>query len=61
LSVPATLSAFDIRGEVVSPPAPRALDVYHLFIENNIVKVDTGKRIKRSGFRTDQVVYVKKA
>ena len=58
---PCHASAFDIKGEVISPPAPRALDVYHLYIENNIVKVDIGKRIKRSGFRTDQVVYVKKA
>ena len=58
---PCHASAFDIRGKVISPPAPRALDVYHLYIENNIVKVDTGKRIKRSDFRTDQVVYAKKA
>ena len=58
---PCHASAFDIRGEVISPPAPRALDVYQLYIENNIVKVDTGKRIKRSGFIADQVVYVKKA
>jgi len=46
---------------VISPPAPRALDLYHLYIENNIVKVDTGKRIKRGGFRTDQAVYPKQA
>ena len=58
---PCHSSAFDIKGEVISSPAPRALDVYHLFIENNIVKVDTGKRIKRAGFRTDHVVYAKKA
>ena len=58
---PCHASAFDIKGEVISPPAPRALDVYYLFIENNIVKVDTGKRSKRSGFRADQVVYAKKA
>ena len=58
---PCHASAFDITGEVISPPAPRALDVYRLYIENNIVKVDTGKRIKRSGFHADQVVYDKKA
>jgi len=58
---PCHASAFDISGEVISPPAPRALDVYHLYIENNIVKVDTGKRIKRSGFHSDQVVYPKQA
>jgi len=57
---PCHASAFDIKGEVINPPAPRPLDFYRLFIENNIVKVDTGKRIKRSGFRAEQVVYAKK-
>jgi len=58
---PCHASAFDITGEVISPPAPRALDIYYLYIENSIVKVDTGKRIKRIGFHADQVVYDKKA
>jgi cytochrome b6-f complex iron-sulfur subunit len=57
---PCHSSAFDIRGEVISPPAPRALDIYHVFIENNIVKVDTGKQIKRTEFRAGQVIYTKK-
>ena len=56
---PCHSSAFDIRGEVTGPPAPRALDIYHVFIENNIVNVDTGKRIKRSEFRAEQVIYPK--
>ena len=57
---PCHSSAFDIRGEVISPPAPRALDIYHVFIENNIVKVATGRRIKRTEFRTEHVTYPKK-
>ena len=57
---PCHSSAFDIRGEVISPPAPRALNIYHVFIENNIVKVDTGKQIKRTEFRAGQVTYPKK-
>ncbi len=57
---PCHSSAFDIRGEVISPPAPRALNIYHVFIENNIVKVDTGKQIKRTEFRAGQVIYPKK-
>ena len=57
---PCHASAFNIKGEVIHPPAPRPLDLYPLFIENNIVKVDTGKRIKRSRFRAEQVVYAKK-
>jgi cytochrome b6-f complex iron-sulfur subunit len=57
---PCHASVYDIRGEVVSAPAPRPLDLYHVFIENNIVKVDTNKVIKRSVFRPEQVVYAKK-
>ena len=54
---PCHASVFDIRGEVISPPAPRPLDIYPVFIENNIVKVDTRKSIKRSAFRATQVAY----
>jgi cytochrome b6-f complex iron-sulfur subunit len=57
---PCHASAFDITGNVISAPAPRALDIFPVSIENNSVKVDTGKRIKRSGFEPKQVVYPKK-
>ena len=57
---PCHSSEFDIKGEVLSPPAPRALDIHPIVIENNIVKVNTGKRIKRTFFETAQVVYAKK-
>jgi cytochrome b6-f complex iron-sulfur subunit len=57
---PCHASTFDITGKVISAPAPRALDIYPVIIENSIVKVDTGKPIKRSEFRTEQVVYPKK-
>jgi cytochrome b6-f complex iron-sulfur subunit len=53
-------SAFDITGEVIDAPAPRALDIYPITIENNIVKVDTGNTIKRSEFRLEQVTYPRK-
>ena len=53
---PCHASAFDITGEVISPPAPRALDLHPVVIENGIVAVDTGKRIKRKGFKISQVV-----
>ena len=56
---PCHSSEFDIRGEVLSPPAPRALDVFEIKIENNIVKVDTGKRTKRSVFEAGQIVYAR--
>jgi cytochrome b6-f complex iron-sulfur subunit len=54
---PCHASTFDITGNVINPPAPRALDIYKVLIENNIVKVDTGKLIKRSEFRSEQVTY----
>jgi cytochrome b6-f complex iron-sulfur subunit len=58
---PCHASVYDIRGEVISPPAPRPLDIYPVTIENNIVKVDTQRPIKRSAFRATQVVYAKEA
>jgi cytochrome b6-f complex iron-sulfur subunit len=53
-------SAFDIIGNVIEAPAPRALDIYPITIENRIVKVDTRKPIKRSTFSIEQVMYPKK-
>jgi cytochrome b6-f complex iron-sulfur subunit len=57
---PCHASVYDVRGEVLSAPAPRPLDLHHVFIENNIVKVDTSKVIKRAVFRPEQVLYAKK-
>jgi cytochrome b6-f complex iron-sulfur subunit len=54
---PCHASAFDRNGNVINSPAARALDTFPVTIENNIVKVETGKRIKRSGFDPKQVVY----
>jgi cytochrome b6-f complex iron-sulfur subunit len=53
-------SAFDLTGNVISAPAPRALDIYPITIENQIIKVDTRKAIKRNSFRVEQVVYPEK-
>jgi cytochrome b6-f complex iron-sulfur subunit len=58
---PCHSSEFDIRGEVINPPAPRALDLYPVAIENNVLRVDTSKLTKRSEFSTDQVSYPKNA
>lgn len=53
---PCHASAFDIKGQVLSPPAPRPLDLLALRIENGIVKVDSGRRVRRSEFQPSQVV-----
>jgi cytochrome b6-f complex iron-sulfur subunit len=54
---PCHASAFDITGSVISAPAPRALDTFPVTIENDVVKVDTSRRIKRSGFESQQLVF----
>ncbi|MEE4218394.1 MAG: Rieske (2Fe-2S) protein [Xanthomonadales bacterium] len=58
---PCHSSVFDINGDVVDPPAPRALDLFEVRIENNLVNVDTGKRIKRTSFEPNQAAYPKQA
>jgi cytochrome b6-f complex iron-sulfur subunit len=55
---PCHASAFDVRGEVLSPPAPRPLDLFPVRIENGIVKVDTTVPVKRATFDPSQVVRV---
>jgi cytochrome b6-f complex iron-sulfur subunit len=54
---PCHASAFDRRGEVVQPPAPRAMDLFQVTIEHGIVSVDTGRRTKRSAFAAGQAAY----
>jgi cytochrome b6-f complex iron-sulfur subunit len=54
---PCHSSAFDISGEVLNPPAARALDYYPVLIGNGMVKVDIGTLKERNTFRKDQLVY----
>ena len=54
---PCHSSAFDITGEVLNPPAARALDYYPVMIEKGIVKVDIGTLKERNSFRKEQLVY----
>ncbi|MFV2071838.1 MAG: ubiquinol-cytochrome c reductase iron-sulfur subunit [Thermoanaerobaculales bacterium] len=53
---PCHASAFDIKGQVLSPPAPRPLDLFAVRIENGIVKVDISRPIERQAFSEAQVV-----
>ncbi len=53
---PCHASSFDITGDVLSPPAPRPLDIFPVRIENAIVKVDIRRAVKRQSFIESQVV-----
>lgn len=57
---PCHASTFDIRGEVLSPPASRAMALYRVVLENNRIKVDTRDIIKRHKFEIGQVAYPSK-
>ena len=52
---PCHASVFDLRGDVLAPPAPRPLDLFAVRIENGIVKVDVSAPIRRSEFDVSQV------
>ncbi len=54
---PCHASSFDIAGTVLSPPAPRPLDLYPVRIENGVVKVDIARRVRRPAFDPSQVVH----
>jgi cytochrome b6-f complex iron-sulfur subunit len=53
---PCHASSFDITGQVLSPPAPRPLDIFPVRIENDIVKVDLRMPMRRQRFDASQVV-----
>jgi cytochrome b6-f complex iron-sulfur subunit len=55
---PCHASQFDITGNVINPPAPRALDYFPVIVENGVVKVDTGRPAKRAKFEKNQALYV---
>ena len=57
---PCHSSAFDIRGDVLRSPAPHAMALHPIVIENEVVRVDTATIRNRDRFRVDQVVYSKK-
>jgi Rieske Fe-S protein len=54
---PCHASKFNITGEVVTAPAPRAMDIFDLQIKNNTVLVDISRKIKRAQFSKSHVVY----
>ncbi len=55
---PCHASKFDKHGEVLSPPATRALDIFPIVIKKGEVLVDTQHPIKRKKFELKQLTYV---
>ncbi len=55
---PCHASIFDITGNVLQAPAPRALDLYPINFEQDMVLIDTSKPIRRSTFAAEQPVYL---
>lgn len=54
---PCHASVFDIRGEVLRSPAPHAMAILPVRIENGVVQVDTAHVNQRDRFEAAQVVY----
>jgi cytochrome b6-f complex iron-sulfur subunit len=50
-------SQFTTDGDVLNPPAPRALDMFPVIIEGEIIKVDTSRPISRQVTDPSQIVY----
>ena len=54
---PCHASAFNKHGEVLAPPATRALDLFPITIEKNKIWVDTSKPIRRNKYDQSQITY----
>lgn len=50
-------SAFDLSGDVQNAPAPRAMDLFQITIEDGNILVDTGKVVERGRTTTADIVY----
>jgi len=54
---PCHASHFSFEGDVVNPPAPRALDTFPIEIADGQVMVDTGHPQSRDSFEAGQLAY----
>ena len=54
---PCHASVFDITGNVLKSPAPRALDLFTVTLEDEQVLIDISTPVRRSVFETEQLVY----
>ena len=54
---PCHASSYDMNGDRVNGPASRALDLFRVSIDNNVVSVNTGTAVRRRAYRPEQAVY----
>jgi len=54
---PCHASVFDMAGRVVNAPAPRPLDRFAVRVENEVITVDTRRRIRRTQFKETDIFY----
>lgn len=54
---PCHASSFDINGDFISQPVPKALDLFQVSFQDGAVLVDTSKVTRREHFSPDQIVY----
>ena len=54
---PCHASSFDVVGNHLDSPVPRALDVFPVEIRDGELFVDTGQSVRREEFSKDQLVF----
>ena len=54
---PCHASSFNMMGEVISPPAPKPLDIFPLKVEGGLLKVDLHSPVSRNSFNKSQLIY----
>ena len=54
---PCHSAEYDAAGDFLTPPAPRALDLFAVSIQDNMVLVDTSQPLTRDHYDSSQVVY----
>lgn len=55
---PCHSSKFSMDGNVINPPAPRALDTYEIKFDKGKIFVNLSKKIKRTEFEKAQLTYI---
>jgi cytochrome b6-f complex iron-sulfur subunit len=55
---PCHSSKFSIAGDVINPPAPRALDAYKIEITDGKLFINLNKKMKRDEFEKSQLTYI---